>query len=166
MCVYVTQSCLTLCNPMDCSPPGFSVHGVLRARILEWVAIPFSRGSSRPRDWTCVSCIAGRFFRIWATREACTLLEVHIEGIAFLALLKDYKKTAAQKYFAGYLSLPCHAQKKHFFSNSLHFPVSSFPCALISTWPQLQFSAFLFVVAVAQTLNCVQLFMNPQTIAC
>ena len=51
------------CIPMDCSPPGFSVHVILLARrILEWVAIPFSRGSSRPRDWTMVSCIAGRSF--------------------------------------------------------------------------------------------------------
>ena len=55
---------------MDCSPPGSSVHGIIQARILEWVAIPFSRGSSWPRDQTWVSCIAGRFFTIWATREA------------------------------------------------------------------------------------------------
>ena len=48
--------CLTLCHPMDCSPPGSSVHGILQARILEWVAISFSRGSSQPRDGTCVSC--------------------------------------------------------------------------------------------------------------
>ena len=51
-------------------PPGFSVHGILQARILEWVAIPFSRGSYQPRDQTQVSCTAGRFFTIWATREA------------------------------------------------------------------------------------------------
>ena len=72
--VLVTQSCLTLCDPMDCSPPGSSVHGILQARILEWVAIPFSRGSSQPRDGTQVSCIAGRFFTIWATREAHTII--------------------------------------------------------------------------------------------
>ena len=66
----LAQSCLTLRNPMDCSPPGSSVHGNLQARILEWVAIPFSRGSSQPRDQTQVSHIAGRFFTIWATREA------------------------------------------------------------------------------------------------
>ena len=65
-----TQSCWTLCNCMDCGPPGFSVHGILQARILEWVAIPFSRESSWPRNWTWVSCIAGRFFTVWATREA------------------------------------------------------------------------------------------------
>ena len=65
--VLVTQSCLTLCDPMNCNPPGFSVHGILQARILEWIAIPFFRGSSRLRDRTGVSCIAGRFFTIWAT---------------------------------------------------------------------------------------------------
>ena len=57
---------------MDCSPPGSSVHGILQARVLEWVAIPFSRGSSRPRDWTQVSHIPGRRFNLWATREALT----------------------------------------------------------------------------------------------
>ena len=68
--VLVTQSCLTLCNHLDCSPPGSSVHGILKARILEWVAISFSRGSSRLRDRTQFYCFAGRFFSIWATREA------------------------------------------------------------------------------------------------
>ena len=56
MCVHA-QSCLTLCDPMDCSPPGSSVHGILQARILEWVAISFSRGSSHPRARTQVSYI-------------------------------------------------------------------------------------------------------------
>ena len=51
------QSCLTLCDPMDCSPPGFSVHRIPQARILERAAVPSSRGSSRPSDWTCVSCL-------------------------------------------------------------------------------------------------------------
>ena len=53
--VLVTQSCTTFCDPMDCSLPGFTIHGILQARILEWVAIPFSRGSSQPRDQTWVS---------------------------------------------------------------------------------------------------------------
>ena len=70
MKVLVTHSCLTLCHPMDCSLPGSSVHGIFQARILEWVAIPFSRGSCQPRDWTWVSQIAGGFLTIWATREA------------------------------------------------------------------------------------------------
>ena len=63
------QSCLTLCDPMDCSLPGFSVHGIFQARILEWVAISFSRRSSGPRNWTRVSHIVGRHFTVWATRE-------------------------------------------------------------------------------------------------
>ena len=57
------------CDPMDCSPPVSSVHGILQARILEWVAISFSTGSSRPKDWTWVSCTVGRFFTDWTTRE-------------------------------------------------------------------------------------------------
>ena len=60
----VTPWFLTLCNPMDCSPPGSSVLGILQTRILEWVAISYSRGSSQPRDWTYVSCIAGRFYHV------------------------------------------------------------------------------------------------------
>ena len=63
--VKVAQSCLTLCNPMDCT-----VHGILQARILQWVAFPFSRGSSQSRDRTQVSLIAGGFFANWAPREA------------------------------------------------------------------------------------------------
>ena len=62
MCVLAAQLCPTLCDPMDCSPPGSSVHEIFQARILEWVAISFSRGSSQPRDQTRVSCTASRFF--------------------------------------------------------------------------------------------------------
>ena len=66
---FVIQWCPTLWDPMDCSPPGSSVHGILQASILEWVAIPSSR-DSQPRDWTQISHIAGGFFTLWATREA------------------------------------------------------------------------------------------------
>ena len=65
MKMQVAQSCPTLCDPVD-----YTVHGILQARILEWVPFPFSRGSSQPRDQTQVSCIAGGFFTSWATREA------------------------------------------------------------------------------------------------
>ena len=71
----VAQLCLTLCDPMDCSLPGSSVHGIFQARVLEWVAISFSRGSSPPRDQTWVSRIVGRCFTIWATREVDVFLE-------------------------------------------------------------------------------------------
>ena len=74
----VAQSCLTLCESVDCSPPGSSVHGILQARVLEWVAISFSRGSSQPRDWIQVSCIAGRRFTLWATREAPFMFYIYI----------------------------------------------------------------------------------------
>ena len=66
----VAQSCLTLCDPIDCSLPGSSVHGIFQARTLECVAIPFSKGSSWPKDQTWVSYIADRSFTVWATREA------------------------------------------------------------------------------------------------
>ena len=96
----VSQSCPALCYPLDCSPPGssihrifqarvqewvaicslpgFPVHGIFLARVLEWVTISFSRGSSRPRDWTQVSRIVGRCFTIWATRE----VQVDKKGLA------------------------------------------------------------------------------------
>ena len=72
----VSQLCLTPCDLMDCSPPGSSVHGILQARILEWVAIPFSRGYSWPKDQTQVFCIAGRFFTI---RKWTLLLLSHVQ---------------------------------------------------------------------------------------
>ena len=73
----VAQLCPTLCDPMDCSLAGSSIHGIFQARILEWVAISFSRGSSQPRDQTQVSHIVGRRFTVWATRE------VRVEGMIF-----------------------------------------------------------------------------------
>ena len=66
----VVQLCPSLCNPMDCSLPGSSIHEIFQARVLEWAATSFSKGSSRPRDRTRVSHIAGRRFTVWATRES------------------------------------------------------------------------------------------------
>ena len=73
----VTQSCQTLCDPVNCSPPGSSIHGILQARVLEWVASSFSRGSSQPTDWTQVSLIAGRRFNLWA-REALNYINLDL----------------------------------------------------------------------------------------
>ena len=75
------------CDPMDCSPPGSSVHGILQARILKWVAMPFSRGSSWPRNRTRVSCIAGSFLTDWAMRESFTHIyplyfQIHIPNLS------------------------------------------------------------------------------------
>ena len=67
----VSRSVATLCDPLDCSLPGASVHGILQARILKWVAVLSSRGSFQPRDGTCVSCIGRQILYHWATWEAC-----------------------------------------------------------------------------------------------
>ena len=73
-CVLLPQLCLTLLDPMDCSPPGFSIHGILQARLLEWIAVPSSRRSSQPRDQTYIfytsTALAGRFFTTSTTGEA------------------------------------------------------------------------------------------------
>ena len=78
------QSCLALCDPVDCNLPGSSDHGIFQARILEWVAMPSSRGSSQPRDQTCVSpspAFAGKFFTTstsWEAHTVCELLVIHL----------------------------------------------------------------------------------------
>ena len=74
LCVLATKSYRILCHPMDCSPPGSSVHGILQARIVEWVVTPFSRGIFPTQGLNQLFCIAGRFFTIWATREALRTL--------------------------------------------------------------------------------------------
>ena len=103
----VTQSCLTLCHPTDCNPPGSSVYEIFQARILEWVAISSSGRSSQPRDWThvsCVSCVAGGFFTCWAIREAslCVYLIyfwlhwifVAAHGLSLVAVSGDHSLVA------------------------------------------------------------------------
>ena len=79
--VLVAQSRLTLWDPMDCSLPGSSVREILQARIMEWVAIPFSRRLSWPTNWIQVSCIAGSFFTIWATRALKTISSVQFSSV-------------------------------------------------------------------------------------
>ena len=91
----VAQSCPTLCDPMDCSLSGSSIHGIFQARVLEWIAISFSRGSSsQPRNQRWVSGIAGRRFTVWATREAMYNLIIYnvcvIQLNSKLLLLTQY----------------------------------------------------------------------------
>ena len=98
----VSQSCLTLCNPMDCSPPGSPVHGILQARLLEWVAIPFSRGSSWPRDQIQVSHIAGRFFIIWAIRDNLNCIKNSYYSVANKLPKQSHKiGRSDQTFFQG-----------------------------------------------------------------
>ena len=100
VCVLVSQSCLTLCDPMDCSLPGSSVHRILQARILEWVAISFSREHSWCRDWTQVSCIGRQILyhlRVpqlrtwksphWNMRTTCSLLTQSLSCLPFFPIL-------------------------------------------------------------------------------
>ena len=92
--MLVTQSFPTLYDPMDCCPPGSSVHGILQASPLERAAIPFSRGSSWPRDWTQVSYITGRFFTIWATMES--QLE-YLSHSILIHLISKYRKIETER---------------------------------------------------------------------
>ena len=104
----VAQSCLTLC---DCSPPGFSVHGIFQARLLDWVAVFFSRGSSQPRDQTHVSHIAGRLFTLWATRESHHIgWPLCYTNVLFPLLLKKENRDTID-----FLSLLCSIVGRFFF---------------------------------------------------
>ena len=111
----VSQSCVTLCDPMDCSLPGSSTHGILQARVLEWVAISFSRGSSQSRDWTWVSHIARRCYTIWATREALFQHEIF-----------DIKFYSSQFFISSVHGVLCF-----WFQNVTHFCLLL--CILAST---------------------------------
>ena len=108
----VAQSCLTLCGPMDCSLPGSSVHRIFQAKILEWVAISYSRGSSQPRDQTrisCVSCISRQILYCCATWEACEALVVQIFTLdssctPSTILLYSFKQCCCDQFLAGIIS--------------------------------------------------------------
>ena len=107
--IEVAQSCPTLCDPMDCSLLGSSVYGIFQARILEWVAMPFSRGSSWPRGQTCVSyssCTAGRFFTTELLGKPLIVLNIIIWKYYYLYMVKpsDQGVTALEKYFVVHSS--------------------------------------------------------------
>ena len=158
---YFTSSlCLSLCDPTDCSPPGSSVHGILQARILEWVAISIFKGSSRPRDWTQVFCIAGECFTLWATREVIPLqplVTASSQVPSLASLLSYFSNMLSQSPFSFRLlygstpwffacswwhMLPIESSSPPTFS-----PLISILLCLtvISTWTrsQIQFTHFL-----------------------
>ena len=118
----VAQPCPTLCDSMDCSPSGSSVHEILQARTLEWVVISFFRGSSQPRDQTRVSRLVGRLFTVWATRE-----------VAELNLLLNQKTVASWQESYG---KPRHCVEKQRYyatdkgpySKAMVFPVVTYGC--------------------------------------
>ena len=123
---------------MDCSPPGSSVHEIFQARIQEWVAISFSRGSSQPRDQTWVSCTAGRFFTDWATRE-----ELFLEKAKLVPATLDFMRVKMP---------PPHCSAVSFFClpgiASPHFPHNP-----LATWPHLStLGPALFLPAILSSL--------------
>ena len=117
----VAQLCPTLCDPMDCSLSGSSIHGIFQARVLEWIAISFSRGSSWPRNRTQVSHIAGRRFTFWATREAL---------IIRLVPEKNYLLSDLSHYYLGILviTLIC-----------IQIPTGNFPGPGWTLWGPLHY---------------------------
>ena len=125
--VKVSQSCLTLRDPMDHRPSSSSVHGILQARILEWVAVPFFTGSSQPRDQTHVSCIESGFFTVWATREALMCWKDYPFSIE-LPLLK-----ISWLNVWGFISG---------FSVLSYWSVYSFTKTILSWWLELQQEVF------------------------
>ena len=102
-CNFLAQLCLTLCDPMDCSLPGSSLHGIFQARVLEWVAISFSRVSSQPRGQTQVSCIPGRRFNLWATRESYIILKMFCIAEETINKMKR-QLTEWEKVFVNHIS--------------------------------------------------------------
>ena len=109
------QSCPILCDPMDYSPLGPSVHWSLQAKILEWVAMPFSRGSSQSRAWTRVSHIAGRLFSVWATREAWYIgrhIFINFVFYPLIEMLKSCQMVYSSVFLCTYkvLALPIDSQ--------------------------------------------------------
>ena len=110
-------------QPMECSLQGSSVHGILQARILEWVAIPFSTGSSHPRGWTWVSCTAGRFFIIWATREAHIYVYcVHVcryHKCMYICILNAYSNPLNKSL---YISLSLYILDIYLVYREIYFP--------------------------------------------
>ena len=137
--VSFTQWCLTLCD-MGYSLPGSSVHGILQARILEWVAISFSRRSSQPRDWTEVSRIVGRPFTIWATREALCLIKHNY------SLIHDHIPIVKVKQYRN--------QRKTYklsFNIFSHQFFSKFDFSKISTNKNLYMSLYRYFILYLQT---------------
>ena len=94
----VAQSCQTLCNSMDCSQPGSSVHGIFQIRIGEWIVISFFRWSSRPRNQTQISHIAGRLFTIWVTREVLMTICGESNRSTSLANLGHHRREVKSKW--------------------------------------------------------------------
>ena len=134
-CAQSFQSCRTLCNPVDCSPPGSSVHGILQARILEGVAISFSRRSSHPMGQTCIShisCIAGRFFTNWVTVPSQKQILSQFLNHQCFSLLEKLIQIEPYRmyYFCKSSFIQCSLW--HSSTNYVHYQFIPFCCWVVS----------------------------------
>ena len=171
----VSQSCQTLCNPMDCSPPGSPVHGLFQAGILEWVAISFSRGFSQSGDQTCVSCIDRQI--LWPTTPLrtvlCVCVYMYIHPVGSVSLENPNACSLPLNFTRIYvycfeICLKESLDSKR--SSFLTFSVARIPFPLGNRNPWLsQHSNPLFcacqLVVVVQWLSCVRLLVTPWTAA-
>ena len=142
MCAHSLQSCLTLCNSMDCSPPGSAVHGIFLTRILEWVAMLSSRGSSQPRDQICISCACALHVGSLPT-ELSGKPSTMIKGPKFLHISpqapKSLRKRRSQKCrdLSSLVNLLEGNSLKQLHVDSQFFPL---PCSVLAhpSWADLQ----------------------------
>ena len=134
--VLAAQSSPTLCNPMDCSQPGSSVHGILQARVLEWVAIPFSRGSSQPRDWTRLGLLNCRHILYCLNHQGSPTLKPFPRSLFFLLPLSPLitlLPTHEAQLSSGYIHLTTPILHIHQIQKTLRSP-NSWECWQKQTW--------------------------------
>ena len=166
------QSCPTLYEPMDCSPLGSSIHGILQARILARVTIPFSRGSCQPRDQNQVSCIAGRFCTVWATREEWSQYIIwtypyQIPNLIFLLYSLSWSVTASssghpsQKLTNSSLIAFCHCPNTFNMTKSSQISSISNPSSTLSPLSSTATGDWLELTPEADTTGCI-MFWQPQ----
>ena len=146
--------------PWTCRPPGSSVHRILQARILEWVAIPFSRGSSWPRGWIWVSCITGRFFTIWATKKGQSKISDKLLPFWYTHL---YSHTLFISAVSPYVSFPSAVLTSLSFTYSWHWTLSFFlPMYYVtSAAASLSDVKYLLHIGVSKWQNKMGLRGNP-----
>ena len=134
--LFIQEPCRILCDPMDYSLPDFSVHGIFQARILEWVAISFSRGSSRPRDTAHISCLAGRFFTTEPPGKPLLSCGRGENTISFRVLYVDALVFAQRtpfflelKYASGSFILPTYLEPGHVGSRHPQDHIRLYTCS-------------------------------------
>ena len=141
------------CNPMDFSPPGSSVHGILQARILEWVAISFSRGSSQTRNQTWVSCMAGKFFTVWAMSESSIFWHISLYNILKITFI-NITTSIIKKFFRYWEIVKLIVANTSFskFWFLLKYQFLSSVTNTVSSWND-RFSLFIFDKIFGRCLN-------------